>query len=116
MKVKLLSDWLLVKCDPFQAKSSIIELVTNESSVRTGVLLDVGPGKYKKPGKALRIPMDVVKGERIAFLRWHQEHRPGKALVHALAELSEELGAEVCLIRVNDILFAFDGDVKVDVP
>lgn len=116
MKVKLLSDWLLVKCDPFQSKSTVIELVTNESSVRTGVLLDVGPGKIKKPGKDVRIPMDVVKGERVAFLRWHQEHRPGKAVVHALAELSEELAAEVCLIRVNDILFAFDGEVRVDLP
>lgn len=112
--MQLLSDWLLVKCDPFQPKSSIIECVNNESSVRTGTVLKVGPGKYKKEGSDLRVPMGVEVGERVAFLRWHQEHRPGKAIVHALADLSEELKAEVCMIRVNDILFVFTGEVKVD--
>lgn len=116
MKLRLLSDWILVKCDPFQQKSSIIEMVTNESPVRTGTVLDVGPGRWLNEKKAVRVPIDVGPLARVAFLRWHQEHRPGKAVVHALADLSEELGAEVCLIRQNDILFSFTGDVKVDLP
>ena len=114
--LRLLSDWVLVKVDPFQAKSEIIHTVNNESAVRTGTVLDVGPGRWLKDTSAVRIPMELRPLERVAFLRWHQEHRPGKAIVHALADLSEELDAEVCLIRQNDVLFTFVGTVKVDLP
>jgi hypothetical protein len=73
----------------------------------------VGPGKSTKSGKP--IPVGVEPGERIAFLRWHQEHRPGKAASSALEKMSTEIGEDVCLIRQADILFSYDGNVTVDV-
>lgn len=57
----------------------------------------------------------MKEGESIVFLRWHSEHRPGKANVEALAKWSAELGEDLCMIRESDVLFAYTGDVKVDV-
>ena len=116
MKIHPLHDWVVMKCDPHQPKSTIIEMPKNESSIRTGTVLEVGPGKYHTGNPEQRVPVGVVVGDRLAFLRWHQEHRPGQAVVKALADLSEQLGADVCMIRQADILFTFDGDVRVDVP
>jgi co-chaperonin GroES (HSP10) len=116
MKFRPLSDWILVKFNPLQKRSSIIELVgEGESAVRTGVVLRTGPGRpmEKKSGV---IPMDVKEGDHITFLRWHQEHRPGKANSEALKQMSTELGEDLTLIRQNDILFVYEGDVKVDLP
>ena len=59
--------------------------------------------------------MLVKEGDRITFLRWHQEHRPGKANAEVLKKMSAELGEDLTLIRQNDILFVFEGDVTVDV-
>jgi co-chaperonin GroES (HSP10) len=115
-KLRPLHDWLLVKRDPPQPRSTIILDPGNEgSSVRTGVVLKVGYGKHYPNGTT--VPVGVEVGEHIAFFRWHQEHRPGKATTKVLKEIAEELGVadDVVLIRENDILFAFDGDLKVDV-
>lgn len=115
MNVRPLNDWILVKTEPLKKRSTILELPGehDKSAVRVGTVLELGPGKPLESGA--RAPLGVEKGEKIAFLRWHQEHRPGKANMAALADLSEELGADVCLVRVADILFAFDGDVHVDI-
>ena len=115
IKITPLSDWVLVKCDERKSRSKIIVDV-GESPVRTGTVLEVGPGKYLTDDSSRRVPVGVEKGERVAFLRWHQEHRPGKDVVRSLADLSEQVGAEVFLIRQNDILFVFDGEVSVDLP
>jgi co-chaperonin GroES (HSP10) len=110
------SDWILARFDPLKKRSSVIDLVTqSESAVRTGTVLIPGPGRYVED-EDRRMPMDVKEGDRIAFLRWHQEHRPGKANSEVLAKMSAELGGDLVLIRQNDILFVFDGDVEVDVP
>lgn len=115
MRVRPLSDWLVVKVAPFDKRSSIIDLPgANESAVRKGEVLEVGPGRAKTD-TAGHEPMDVKVGEKIVFLRWHGEHRPGKAQVEALAKWSAELGEDLMMIRQNDILFAYEGDVKVDV-
>lgn len=115
--IRPLSDWMLVKFDPLKKRSDIIELAGDKdtSSVRTGTVLRAGPGKpfAKKSGVH---PMEVKEGDRITFLRWHQEHRPGKATAEVLKQLSAELGEDVFIIRQSDILFVFDGDLTVDVP
>ncbi len=113
--IRPLSDWLVVAYDPIARRSEIIEAPDNvmESAVRTGTVRAVGPGRPLDSGG--RLPMGVEVGERIAFLRWHQEHRPGKSATRVLAELSEN-GEDLSMIRLADILFVFTGDVRVDVP
>lgn len=115
MRVIPLSDWIVVKVAPFDKRSSILELPgQNESAVRKGVVVAVGPGRPLTETAGTK-PVDVKEGESIVFLRWHSEHRPGKANVEALAKWSAELGEDLCMIRESDVLFAYTGDVKVDV-
>lgn len=115
MNFRPLSDWLLARFDPLKKRSGIIEIAgdNDTSAVRTGTVLRVGPGKPLDNGSLA--PMDVKEGDRITFLRWHQEHRPGKANSEALKQMSTELGEDLTLVRQNDILFVFEGDVNVDV-
>jgi hypothetical protein len=61
-------------------------------------------------------PMYVTEGSRICFFRWHQEHRPGKAIADALAKSAISIDGDIMMIRLGDILFEFDGDVEVDIP
>jgi|HigsolmetaAR202D_1030399.scaffolds.fasta_scaffold01603_25 co-chaperonin GroES (HSP10) len=115
MNIQPLSDWILVKFEPLEKRSSLIELPgQNESAVRKGVVKIVGPGR-RLPNSERRAPMDVEVGDKIVFLRWHQEHRPGKQISETLRRKSEELGEDLCLIRQSDILFKYTGDVNVDI-
>jgi co-chaperonin GroES (HSP10) len=117
MKLKPHSDWILVQCENFKAPSDIIHSPNTDSShIRLGKILAVGPGKYQGKKAITRTALGVDPGEKIAFLRWHQEHRPGKSVAKALHDLSDELGADVCMVRANDILFVFEGDVRVTLP
>lgn len=116
MQFRPLSDWILVNFDPLKKRSGIIEIASDNdtSAVRTGTVLRTGPGRpLAKGGFA---PMDVKEGDRITFLRWHQEHRPGKMTAAVLKDIGEEMGKDIHLIRQGDVLFVFDGDVEVDVP
>lgn len=113
--VKPMNDWVLVKRNPPQQRSSIIIAPQDsESPVRTGVVLRVGPGKVLESGAVS--PMEVQEGDQVAFLRWHQDHRPGKATTKILAEYAALLGDadDVVMLRETDILFVYEGDVRVD--
>lgn len=116
MNVCPLSDWILVKFFPLKKRSNIIELAgqQSDSAVRLGEVVAVGPGRPLKKTVG-REPMFVEPGAKIAFFRWHQEHRPGKAVSESLSRISHELGEDVCLIRQSDILFEYTGDVDVDI-
>jgi co-chaperonin GroES (HSP10) len=109
-----LSDWLLVKVDPPSKRSGIIEIASDNdtSAVRTGTVLRMGPGKVLKKGGRSCVGLQI--GDRVAFLRWHQEHRPGKSLKEAVQRNNPEIEDDLMLIREPDVLFAFDGDVSVD--
>lgn len=114
MDIQPLHDWLVVRFEPLDKRSSILELPgQNESAVRKGVVVTVGTGRRNKNGD--RIPLGIEPGEKVVFLRWHQEHRPGKAVSESLARKSEELGADLCMVRLNDILFVYTDDVRVDI-
>lgn len=114
MDIQPLSDWLLVKFEPLDKRSSIISLLgQDESAIRKGVVRKVGLGRRTKDGG--RKPLDVAVGEQIVFLRWHQEHRPGKAVSETIKRMCEELGEDLCLIRENDILFVYSGDIRIDI-
>lgn len=114
MSVRPLSDWIVVRRFPAQQRSALVELVGDHatSSIRTGEVLRVGPGRPHDSG--VLEPMNVAVGDRVAFYRWHQEHRPGKNALVALQAASEEEG-DVVMLRQADILFTFTGDVQVDI-
>lgn len=111
-----LSDWILVRLDPPQKRSSVLQIAgdNNTSAVRTGTVIRTGTGKGTSKGV---IPIQVKPGARICFLRWHDEHRPGKVLKETLnRHYSLESSDDVMLIRESDVIFEFDGEVSVDVP
>lgn len=115
MDVQPLHDWIVVRFEALEKRSAIIELPgQNESAIRKGVVHLAGPGR-RLVNREGRAPMDVKEGDKIVFLRWHQEHRPGKAVSESLARKSEELGEDLCMIRQGDILFVYTDDVKVDI-
>ena len=98
--IRPLANWLVVRLEEPRKQSSVI--VMNETSnVRTAEVLRVGPGKLG--------PIGVEVGERVAFLRWNLEHKPGKQLAAALAELGED----IAMIKAEDVLFVFEGELEV---
>ncbi len=105
MKFVPFHDWIVLEVEPFQKKSSVLELPTNESAVRTGKVVDIGPGRDG-------VAMDVELGQRLAFFRWNQEHQAGKAVHHVLSGLGENL----VVVRQTDILFEVLEDVQLDIP
>jgi chaperonin GroES len=113
MKVRPFSDWIVAKLEAKQELSgSIIVPDSHEEAILKGTVIAVGPGKTDNNG--ITTPVGVEVGEKICFLRWHKEHRPGKAQVAALSEMSAELGAEVVLVRQADVLVVYEGDLHVE--
>lgn len=107
-----IQDWVLVEMDPLTEKNRggiIILKDTTGNTVRTGTVLRTGPGKTDKHGN--RIPIGVEKGEKVAFFRWNMEHQQGQQVVDRLKDLGDNLG----LIRVSDILFAFRDGEKIEI-
>lgn len=103
-------DYLLVELDPLEEKTVQGIIIPEDSSantVRTGKVLSTGPGRMNKTGAL--IPVDVSAGEKIAFFRWHLEHKNGKSLVSTLSGLGDNLG----LIQVKDVLFTYSTDVRI---
>ena len=109
---RVLGDGVLVLLDPLKMVSGGIHLVADnsENHVRTGTVLKVGPGRYKTDSHHRR-SLGVEVGERICFLRWHLEHKTGKALAAAVSEVEGEIG----LIKVEDILFAWSAHENIQV-
>lgn len=103
-------DWVLVHLDPFKKKAGSILVVEDSSAnlIRTGTVVSVGHGRKVEHH---RIPVGVEKGEKVAFSRWHLEHKSGKQLTSLLEGFGEDLG----LIRAGDILFAFPAGEEIDI-
>lgn len=98
-------DWVLLEIEPVQKKSTLLELPTNESAVRVGRVVKMGPGKEGQV-------MDIQVGQRLAFFRWNQEHQAGKAVHHVLSDISENL----VVVRQTDVLFEVLEDLQMDIP
>lgn len=106
--MKLLHDWLLVRMAPIQEKVGSLFTVHGER-LRRGEVLACGPGRERPDG--VRIPLDVTIGETVFFYRENLEHQQGKQLTSVLKELGDDLG----LIRVADVLFTTPPGVEVEV-
>lgn len=101
-----LHDWLLIKVDPIQEKEGSIFLV-HGGRVRTATVVRMGPGKSMPSGS--KEPIGLAVGARIAFYREHMEHKQGKTLGAFL----KEIGDDLALIRVADVLFEMLEEVVV---
>jgi co-chaperonin GroES (HSP10) len=110
VSVSPLFDLVLVKLDKVPERRGMI-LVTPDSqlnNIRTAKVLAVGRGR--KIGHH-RAPNGVEPGEKVAFFRWHMEHKTGKQLTAFLEELEDN----TALIRSADILFAYPEGTHVEV-
>jgi co-chaperonin GroES (HSP10) len=100
-----LHDWVVVELDPLPNKVGSLFIPDNGSGaerVRTGTIVDTGPGKCTKKGK--RIPLGVAKGEKVAFFRENLEHQQGKQIQRLMNEFEDGKG----LIRSSDILYVVE--------
>jgi len=111
MNFRPLHDTVLVELDdpPKMRGGLYIPDDAQINNVRTATVLRVGPGLKNKYGKT--IPMGIETGEKVAFLRWHLEHQNGKARTASLRDMGENIG----VIRLQDILFKWPRTEKVDV-
>jgi co-chaperonin GroES (HSP10) len=110
------NDRIHVRLDPRKDKTSggILLPDSKDQEIRTGVIIDVGPGKYVKHRRSKQDdyreifrPMEAKPGERVAFFIASVDTRSGKAISHYLQE-------DERLITEEDILFVIDeGDVEV---
>lgn len=114
--VRLKSDRVHVRLDPRKEKTSggILLPDSNAQALRTGVIIDVGPGKHvkvRRHGKdeyrEVFRPMEAKVGERVAFFIASVDTKGGKAISHYLQE-------DERLITEEDILFVIDeGAVEI---
>ncbi len=115
--LRLHSDNVLVRLDPRKERTSGGILIPDDKpqSARTGVILDVGPGRYVKVPRRgtseyreVFRPMQARKGEKVAFLIGSVDTKTGRAVTHYLQE-------DERVIREDDILFVFEDEVDVEV-
>ena len=109
MLIRPMNDWVLVHMEPIRETTGTIIQVHGER-VRRGLVLARGPGRYEK-GNLERTPTGVEPGDRVVFFRENLEHQPGKAIMHVMQEMGDDVG----LIRASDILLVLMGDVEVTV-
>lgn len=103
-----LLDWLVVRVEPLPTMRGSI-LLPQGDNVRTATVLAVGPGKRDSAG--VRIPVGVEVGEKVAYFRWHEEHKSGKKLMSTLSELGDDLA----MVRALDVLFVWSGEESIQV-
>lgn len=112
-QVRPLNDLVIVKVDPPEKKVGSLLLPNPEHApMRKGTVLRVGPGrrKLKRRGKkdTVYTPTQVKPGDRIVFFAAATGTKQGKQLAYSLPDDED-------MIREEDILFVFEGDLKVDV-
>jgi len=109
-RLRLMNDWILVKMDPDSKKTLSGTLFkpdeAYETAMRTGRVIDVGPGPMaKQHGQCLgfRVPTGLEPGDGVLFNRIIASRtKTAEALHQAILEEDE------CLIRPADILIVFD--------
>ena len=105
MNIQPKNDYILVKMDDDVEHTSGGLLKPDgayESILRTGVVVDVGPGlRSKKSDKHLAL--DISKGEGVVFNRFIASSTKTAESLHLFALEENE-----ALIRENDVLLAYD--------
>ena len=97
MKIRPITDWVLVKMDPL------------ETQVGSIFIPDTAVGQANRKATVESVGPEVTElapGDRVVFNRAHGEHLQGKQLLR-------ELGEDRLLIKPEDILFAYEGELVV---
>jgi co-chaperonin GroES (HSP10) len=104
--VRPLRDLLIVKMEelPKPKEGAFWVPPSEEERVRTGHILETGPGRLSKKGKL--IPMVAKPGMRIAFFRENFETQQGKQVAGVLGQLDKDIG----ILQERDILWEIVGD------
>jgi len=106
-----MNDWVLVKMDP-QSERTISGILYKpdgayETILRTGFVVDVGPGPLAKKGEDryldFHVPTGLEKGDGVVFNDIIATKTKTAEAVRQAA-----LGKDECLIRPNDVLLVFD--------
>lgn len=107
-KLRLRSDYLLLRLDPVkeQTRGGIIILDPDREPIRTGTVLQHGPGR-KYVDKFEPMPDDIV-GKRLAFMMAATQTQAGEQL-----HMHLDLGDDLRLIRLGDVLLEVGQDVEV---
>lgn len=111
--IRPLNDVVLVKVDEAEARSDIIIDPNKENApLRKGTVIRTGPGRWKlihrnRPDKKYFRKMEAKPGDRIVFFAAALGAKQGRQLAYSLPD-------GYGMLREEDILFAYDGDVRVD--
>jgi co-chaperonin GroES (HSP10) len=110
--IRPLQDYVLVKVDPpEQVSDTIVMPDVDHAPLRKATVLRVGPGrrrlKHRDKKDLLYVPTQVKPGERVVLFAAAMGTKQGRQLTYSLPE-------DEALVREDDILFVFDGKVKVD--
>ena len=102
-----LNDWVLVKLDPLDDRTTDVGLVlVRPQTVRTGTVLRAGVDRLYIDGVVKRT--EIKTGERIAFLAGTLDNKQGQQITYTLGE-------DQALMRESDILFVIEeGNPKLD--
>lgn len=110
MGLRLQNDNVLVKMDPESEKviSGILikPQIAHEHVLRTGKVVQIGPGKWaKKKGRDLnkRVRPDIEVGDGVLFIKFLNMTETNKALQFYLGE-------DEIILRPDDVLLVFDHD------
>ena len=112
VSIRPLNDVALVQLHDKERVSSLIEVPDSYASpLAKATVLRVGPGrcKVKRAGKdgTVYIPTQMRPGENIVFFSAAAGTRTGSSLVVGLPDGQ-------ALVREEDILFTYEGNVKVE--
>lgn len=114
-KFRPINDVVLVKVNAVQRYSEIIDIpdsVAKNHPVSTGVVVSVGPGRWKakKAGEKPQVfvPTASKPGSRVVFFSAAMHNKKG-------ASLHYDMPDDHALIRDGDVLFEYDENVKVEV-
>ena len=104
--MKLMGNSVLIQLDPESNKvdSGILYKPDGamEHVLRTGVVLDVGPGKYLNNDNSLRQPMDVSPGDGVVFVKFVATH------TETAKSIQKYVGDDKAILQYSDIMLVYD--------
>lgn len=104
--MQLVGNTVLVRLDPEsnKTKSGILYKPDGamEDILRTGEILQVGPGKYLFDDQRLRQPMDVHPGDGVVFVKFVATH------TETAKGISKYLGENEAFLQLSDIMLVYD--------
>ncbi len=74
----------------------------HEDVLRTGEVVDVGPGKYLRDDSSARTPMDVKVGDGVVFVKFVA------SFTETAKSIQKVIGKDMALLQLSDIMLVYD--------